>query len=152
MPVVLDQRPMHVLLARKGLPFAALALIAFVTWWAVKQDAPTGLSMSGWHAIIVFTMCLILWVSQLLPLAVTAILGLALLPLLDVLPVSANICSIRESCCIFYPWCIYAGCGCDEIGIIRASGADPAGTGWIQPPTIAAGDAFVARLYGFFYA
>ncbi len=86
MPVVLDQRPMHVLLARKGLPFAALALIAFVTWWAVKQDAPTGLSMSGWHAIIVFTMCLILWVSQLLPLAVTAILGLALLPLLDVLP------------------------------------------------------------------
>lgn len=86
MPVILDQRPMHVLLVRRSLPFAALALIAFVTWWAIKQAAPAGLSVPGWHAIIVFTLCLVLWVSQLLPLAVTAILGLALLPLLDVLP------------------------------------------------------------------
>ena len=69
MPVILDKRPIHVLLARKGLPFAALALIAFVVWWAVKQDAPAGLSMSGWHALIVFALCLVLWVSQLLPLA-----------------------------------------------------------------------------------
>ncbi len=79
---------MHVLLARKGFPFAALAMIAVVTWWAVGQNAPEGLSVSGWRALIVFTLCLVLWVSQLLPLAITAILGLALLPLLDVLPAS----------------------------------------------------------------
>jgi len=79
---------MHVLLARKGFPFVALALIAAIAWWAVGQEAPTDLSESGWRAMIVFTLCLVLWVSQLLPLAVTAILGLALLPLLDVLPAS----------------------------------------------------------------
>ncbi len=86
MPVILDKRPLHVLLLRKGLPFAALALIAGATWWATGQDAPADLSEPGWHALIVFMLCLVLWVSQLLPLAVTAILGLALLPLLDVLP------------------------------------------------------------------
>jgi len=88
MPVIFDNRPMHVLLAKKGLPFAALAFLAVIVWWAVEQEAPAGLSESGWRAIIVFTLCLALWVSQLLPLAVTAILGLALLPLLDVLPAS----------------------------------------------------------------
>ena len=86
MPVILDQRPMHVLLARKALPFMAMLLIAGVTWWAVGQATPSGLSEHGWRAIIVFALCLVLWISQLLPLAVTAILGLALLPLLGVLP------------------------------------------------------------------
>jgi len=86
MPVVLDKRPMHVLLARKAMPFVTLTLIAAITWWSVGQEAPAGLSNPGWHAMIVFSLCLVLWVSQLLPMAVTAILGLALLPLLHVLP------------------------------------------------------------------
>jgi len=86
MPVVFDHSPMHVLVARRGLPFVFLGLLVASTWWAVEQAAPSGLSAQGWRAIIVFGLCLILWISQLLPLAVTAILGLALLPLLGVLP------------------------------------------------------------------
>jgi len=86
MSVTLDTRPIHVLLARKGWPFAALTLVAAAGWWAVLQQPPEGLSTAGWHALVVFGICLLLWLTQLLPLAVTALLGLALLPLLDVLP------------------------------------------------------------------
>lgn len=88
MPVIIDQRPLHVLLARKGFPFFALALLAVLFNWALHWQVPTGLSLQGWQAILVFLLCLVLWVTQLLPLPVTSILGLALLPSLGVLPAS----------------------------------------------------------------
>ncbi|NOR72982.1 MAG: DASS family sodium-coupled anion symporter, partial [Mariprofundaceae bacterium] len=74
------------LLLRQGTPFALLALIALVTTWLVGIDAPEGLTEAGWRSLIVFGLCLVLWVSQLLPLSVTSLLGLALLPLLGVFP------------------------------------------------------------------
>lgn len=86
MAVLIDRSPLHVLLARKGLPYVALALIGLLAWWAVQQDAPAGLTPQGRDAIVVFLLCLVLWVTQLIPLAVTSLLGLALLPLLGVLP------------------------------------------------------------------
>ncbi|MDT8376968.1 MAG: DASS family sodium-coupled anion symporter, partial [Mariprofundaceae bacterium] len=86
MAVIIDQSPLHVLLARKGFPFAALLVLAAITYLLLQQQEPEGLSVNGWRALIVFGLCLVLWVSQLLPLQVTSILGLALLPLLGVLP------------------------------------------------------------------
>jgi len=86
MAVIIDRSPLHVLLARKGFPYAALAVIAVLASWAVQQDAPAGLTAQGRDAIVVFLLCLVLWVTQLIPLAVTSLLGLALLPLLGVLP------------------------------------------------------------------
>jgi len=85
-PVVIDRRPLHVLLMQHGFPFAALAVIGLVAFWALQLDAPDGLSLAGWRAIVVFVLCLVLWVTQLLPLSVTSLLGLALLPIFDVLP------------------------------------------------------------------
>ncbi|MDQ7012102.1 MAG: DASS family sodium-coupled anion symporter, partial [Mariprofundaceae bacterium] len=86
MAVVIDRSPLHVLLVRKGLPYVVLALIGLLAWWAVQQDAPAGLTAQGRDAIVVFLLCLVLWVTQLIPLAVTSLLGLALLPLMGVLP------------------------------------------------------------------
>ncbi len=88
MPVVIDQSPLHLLLARKGLPYAVLAVIALLAYLALNQTPPEGLTENGWRSIIVFFLCLILWVTQLLPLSVTSLMGLALLPLLGVLPAS----------------------------------------------------------------
>ena len=86
MAVIIDRSPLHVLLARKGFPYAALAVIGLLASWAVQQDAPAGLTPQGRDAIVVFLLCLVLWVTQLIPLAATSLLGLALLPLLGVLP------------------------------------------------------------------
>ena len=86
MAVTIDRSPLHVLLARKGFPYAALLVLAGITYLLLQQHGPEGLSVNGWRAIIVFGLCIVLWVSQLLPLSVTALLGLALLPILDVMP------------------------------------------------------------------
>jgi len=79
---------MHWLLAKEGIPFFALTVLTLLALWAGAQDIPVGLSEHGWHALLIFLFCLALWISALIPLAVTSLLGLALLPLSGVLPAS----------------------------------------------------------------
>ncbi|MBN4073411.1 DASS family sodium-coupled anion symporter [Mariprofundus ferrooxydans] len=79
---------LHWLLAKEGIPFFALTLLTVLALWAGAQDIPVGLSEHGWHALLIFLFCLALWISALIPLAVTSLLGLALLPLTGVLPAS----------------------------------------------------------------
>ena len=82
----LDQRPIHLLFAGQLLPFIALLTALGAVAVASAIQPPEGLSQSGWQSLVVFGLCLALWVTQLLPLAATSILGLALLPLLGVMP------------------------------------------------------------------
>jgi len=67
-------------------PFAGILMILGLFLGAYHASVPEGLSMEGYRALLVFLLCLVLWVSQLLPLAVTSLLGIALLPILGVLP------------------------------------------------------------------
>jgi len=99
--VVMDSRPMHVLLASEMLPYAALLLIAVVAFTAQTSVPPDGLTAHGWSALIVFGLCLVLWVTQLLPLAVTSILGLALLPVMGVLP-TAEVFALFGNPAVFF--------------------------------------------------
>ncbi len=80
------ERSIYHLVARESAPFIALALLFTLFSFAVTSQAPQGLSDSGWHALWIFVLCLVLWVTQLLPLAITSLLGMALLPILSVLP------------------------------------------------------------------
>jgi len=81
-----QSRSLHWLLAKQGVPFLALAIISLFAFWAGTQDAPAGLSEQGWSSLLIFLFCLALWISGLIPLAATSLLGLALLPLAGVLP------------------------------------------------------------------
>jgi len=47
--------------------------------------APTGLSLEGKKALAIFSLCVSLWVTGFIPLAITSLLGMALVPLLGVL-------------------------------------------------------------------
>jgi len=77
---------LHWLLVKEGVPFLALAIISLLALWAGTQGAPSGLTEQGWRSLLIFLYCLALWVSGLIPLAATSLLGLALLPLAGVLP------------------------------------------------------------------
>jgi len=83
--VSMDRRPIHVLLAGEALPFVSLTAILLLGLFAAGSEPPQGLDAPGWSALVIFFLCLVLWVSQLLPLAITSMLGLALLPLLGVM-------------------------------------------------------------------
>jgi len=92
---------MHWLLAKEGVPFVALTILTMLALWAGTQDVPAGLSEHGWHALLIFMFCLALWVSGLIPLAVTSLLGLALLPLSGVLP-AADAYAMFGSSAVFF--------------------------------------------------
>jgi len=79
---------LHRLLFAETVPFIALMALAMLFVWGMYSDVPDGLSPSAFNALLVFLLCLILWVTQLLPLPITSLLGLALLPVLGVLPAS----------------------------------------------------------------
>jgi len=61
----------------------ALGIIFFILLLCVP--APEGLGVRGIRALAVFVLCLSLWVTGYLPLAITSILGMALVPMLGVL-------------------------------------------------------------------
>ncbi len=97
----MDRRPIHVLLFRRSLPLISLLLLLTLGGLSMLHVPPDGLEVTGWRALMVFALCLVLWVTQLLPLPVTSVLGLALLPLLGVLPAS-NIYSLFGNPAVFF--------------------------------------------------
>ncbi len=64
-------------------PFFILAII--VTVFILVSPPPEGLSQEGQAALAVFAMCFILWTTGALPLSVTSLLAIALLPLFGAL-------------------------------------------------------------------
>lgn len=84
--VVVDTRPLWlVLLGHSVRPLMLLATAALY-WFIVTREPPAGLTPAGLAVMAVFTVCLILWVTSLLPLMVTGILAIILLPLSGALP------------------------------------------------------------------
>ncbi len=85
MSVEIDTRSIWVLLAFRALRplfFIALA-VGFVI--VATMETPEGLTLYGQRAIAVFLLCLVLWVSNAVPIAITSLLAIVLVPLLGVL-------------------------------------------------------------------
>ncbi|MBI5887082.1 MAG: DASS family sodium-coupled anion symporter [Deltaproteobacteria bacterium] len=85
MTIEIDRRPLWLLLLiRAGRPIFFLAVTALFLY-LVAMPTPAGLSVAGQRAIAVFLVCLVFWVSGVVPLSVTGILAMVLVPLLGVL-------------------------------------------------------------------
>ncbi|MCK4511039.1 DASS family sodium-coupled anion symporter [bacterium] len=66
-------------------------IIAFAVCAAiVLAPAPEGLTREGQNALAIFALCFVLWVGNALPLAVTSLFAIVLLPTLNVLPASRS--------------------------------------------------------------
>ena len=85
MGVEIDRRSIWVILVHRALRPLFFAVLAAVFFFLVTMAPPAGLSVEGQRAIAVFILCLVLWVSNALPLAITSLFAIVLVPLLGVI-------------------------------------------------------------------
>ena len=101
MNVVIDRRPLWVIILVKGFRYVVLASLAAATYYISNLDPPEGLSPEGLSAIAIFSLSLILWATHLLPLAITSLLAIALIPLMKVMS-SQEVYSLFGNSAIFF--------------------------------------------------
>lgn len=87
--VVIDRRPLwRIMLAQsRRSAFIALGAVLYgYTAWLMPT--PTGLTMQGQQALAVFLVCILFWILNVLPLMVTSLMAIVLLPLSGAMPSS----------------------------------------------------------------
>ena len=86
MSVEIDTRPIWVILLQRSLRPVFFLAMALIFWLVLAVPTPAGLSPEGQKAIAVFVLCLVLWVSGAVPLAITSLFAIVLVPVLGILP------------------------------------------------------------------
>jgi sodium-dependent dicarboxylate transporter 2/3/5 len=82
----IDLRPMRIILLERSVRPLILLGTALLYWFVITRPVPEGLPPEGLRAIAVFSVCIVLWITSALPLVVTSILAIVLLPLAGVMP------------------------------------------------------------------
>ena len=85
MRVKIDTRPLPIVILSRWWRFPVFIVLGCALRYFHAQPPPEGLSLEGFRALVVFLTCLILWVSNLLPLPVTGLFALVAVPLLGVM-------------------------------------------------------------------
>lgn len=83
--VEIDTRPIWVLLALKAVRPFFFAALAAGFYLAINLPAAQGLTVAGQRAIAIFLLCIVLWLTNAVPLAITSLFAMVLVPLLGVL-------------------------------------------------------------------
>lgn len=77
-------RPLPIVLASRVGRWVAFAALAALLWAICTAPTPAGLTPEGQRVLGVFVVCVVLWVTHLLPLMITGLLAMGLMPLLGV--------------------------------------------------------------------
>ena len=83
--IAVDTRRLWVILLSRGRNTFLLALGALVYWWIASQPVAAGLTPQGQKALAAFALCVFYWVLNVLPLMITSLLAIILLPLSGVM-------------------------------------------------------------------
>ena len=83
--VKVDARPLGIVVLSRSARIFAFIAIALLFWAIVSWPTPKGLTPIGQRALAIFVVSLILWVSQLLPLAITSLFAIVALPMMGVM-------------------------------------------------------------------
>jgi di/tricarboxylate transporter len=86
--VVVDTRPLPRILAERSLRPLLLLATVLLYWFVVTRPVPEGLTQAGLNVLGIFVVCLVLWVTSALPLMITSLLAIIMLPLTGVMPAS----------------------------------------------------------------
>jgi solute carrier family 13 (sodium-dependent dicarboxylate transporter), member 2/3/5 len=85
---VVDTRPLWVVLFSRSRPFFFL-LGGVLAYWLIRHaEPPAGLTPEGQRALAVFCICVFYWVFEVLPLMITGLLAIILIPLSGVMTAS----------------------------------------------------------------
>lgn len=84
--VYVDRRPLLIVLLSRSARFLFLLLLALCFFWFINQEPWDGMSPGAYKAVGAFFLCTILWLSQVVPLAITGLLAIVVIPLLGILP------------------------------------------------------------------
>ena len=84
MQVKIDTRPLLIVILSRWWRFPVFLLLGYTLYHYYHEPPPAGLSVEGFRALIVFSTCLVLWVTHLLPLPVTGLFALVLTVLLGI--------------------------------------------------------------------
>lgn len=84
-PLKIDNRPLWLIVIDRTSRYQILAGLIIVTGILFQIQPPEGLSIQGYRSLVLFGATIFLWVSGLLPMAVTALLSMAILPLAGIM-------------------------------------------------------------------
>ncbi len=85
MSIEIDTRPIWlILILRAFRPVFFMAVTALFLYF-ISLPAPQGLTPAGQKAVAIFALCLVFWVTNVVPLAITSLFAIVLVPLLGVL-------------------------------------------------------------------
>ncbi len=84
-PLKIDTRPMWLILLDRTARYQVMAGVALVTAVLFHLAPPEGLSVDGYRSLVLFGATIFFWISGLLPIAVTALLSMVMLPLLGIM-------------------------------------------------------------------
>jgi len=76
---------MWLILLDRTARYQVMAAVVVVMTVLFRLSPPVGLSVNGYHSLILFGATIFFWISGLLPIAVTALLSMVMLPLLGIM-------------------------------------------------------------------
>jgi sodium-dependent dicarboxylate transporter 2/3/5 len=84
-PLKIDNRPMWLILLDKTARYQVIAGVALVMAFLLNLSPPQGLSVEGYRSLVLFGVTIFFWIVGMLPIAVTALLSMVMLPLLGIM-------------------------------------------------------------------
>lgn len=84
-PLKIDRRPLWRILTDRTRPYQVLFVLFAVLTVLFGLEPPENLSTKGYRALLLFFGCTVLWVSGIIPLAVTSLVAMAAIPLMGIL-------------------------------------------------------------------
>jgi sodium-dependent dicarboxylate transporter 2/3/5 len=83
--VEIDTRPLWVILLTRGRTAWLLLIGVLICWSITQMTPPEGLDEKGLRALAVFALCVFYWLLEVVPVMITSLLAIVLLPTLGVM-------------------------------------------------------------------
>lgn len=86
--IVVDRRPMFFVIFDRLRREIFLTLFFTTFFFLISLDGPTDLSHEGYNVLCIFFLCVTLWATNLIPLSITSLLAIALIPVMGIMDAS----------------------------------------------------------------